>query len=59
VNDGTTLKDVGGPSGTSCDCLDRPTSQTEIVSGITHAWSYPRNAAMAVQETVAMCGALV
>jgi len=53
VSDGTTLKDVGGPSGTSCDSLDRPTSQTEIVSGITHTWSYPQNAAIGVQETLA------
>jgi len=50
---GTTLKDLGGSSGTVFDSLGRPTSQTEVVSGITHTWSYPQNAATGVQETLA------
>ena len=43
-----TLKDVT----TSYDSLGRPTSESESVSGRTHTWTYPQNAATGNQETI-------
>ena len=55
-NTAVTLKDVGGPNGRSLDSLGRTLSETEAVSGVTHAFSYPENAATGVQETVTYAG---
>jgi RHS repeat-associated protein len=48
-----TLKDIGGTYETTLDSLGRPVDQTEAVAAITHAWTYPVNAASGTQETIA------
>jgi RHS repeat-associated protein len=53
---GVTLKDVGGTSGIALDSLGRPTGQSETVSGITRAWTYPQNSATGTQETLSYGG---
>ena len=49
---GVTLKDFGGTNGTTLDSLGRPANQTEAVTAITHAWTYPVNAASGTQESI-------
>lgn len=44
----TVLKDVS----TTVDSLGRPTVQSDSVSGLTHTWTYPVNAATGTQESV-------
>ncbi len=48
TNGSTTLKDIV----TSFDSLQRPTSQTDNVTGYSHSWSYPVNSATGIQETI-------
>ena len=48
TNGSTTLKDIV----TSFDSLQRPISQTDNVTGYSHSWTYPTNAATGVQETI-------
>ena len=45
---GTKLKDIV----TTYDSLQRPTSQTDNVTGYSHSWTYPVNSATGVQETI-------
>ncbi len=48
TNGSTTLKDIV----TSFDSLQRPLTQTDNVTGLSHSWTYPTDATTGVQETV-------